>query len=237
LWLAQVARQAGLQVREAAGWQTRGSETFEPRGVVAHHTATPASWSSQQLTNLLVNGRSDLPGPLCQLQLDRDGTVVVIAAGRANHAGSGGWNGLSGNVSVLGIEAAHSGTSAEPWSRIQLEAYDRLSAALLTRLGQPASALCGHKEWAPSRKVDPVSLDMAAMRRRVARLMEGDELTPDEKAQLAQVAADVAVIKAALGGRKVGDDLRRLRISLRPIGRALGVPVASSPDDGTTVIS
>jgi hypothetical protein len=229
LWLADVARQAGLQVREAAGWQTRGSDTFDPRGVVAHHTATPPTWSSQALTNLLVNGRTDLPGPLAALQLDRDGTVVVIAAGRANHAGTGGWNGLTGNASVLGIEAAHTGTSAEPWSRTQLDAYDRLSAALLAKLGQPAAALCGHKEWAPSRKIDPVSLDMPAMRRRVQTIMEGDELTPQEKQQLADVVAAVGRIEAALGGRKVGDDLRRLRLGVRALLTYAGVTVEPGP--------
>jgi len=45
-------------------------------------------------------------------------------------------------------------------------------------------------------------------------------------------------IDAALGGRNVGTDLRRIRISQRAIGIAVGAPVDhQGPDDGTTVIA
>jgi hypothetical protein len=42
---------------------------------------------------LLIKRRSDCPGPLCNVGLARSGAVYVIAAGRANHAGKGGWRG------------------------------------------------------------------------------------------------------------------------------------------------
>jgi len=45
-------------------------------------------------------------------------------------------------------------------------------------------------------------------------------------------------IDAALGGRDVATDLRRIRISQRAIGTAVGAPVDhQGPDDGTTVIA
>ena len=60
----------------------------------------------------LIQGRSDLPGPLAQLGLGRDGTYYVIAAGKCNHAGAGSWKGVtSGNTDFIGIEAENTGLS------------------------------------------------------------------------------------------------------------------------------
>ena len=40
LWLADVLRDAGLEVIELAGWQSRRTRAgFAPQGVVCHHTA------------------------------------------------------------------------------------------------------------------------------------------------------------------------------------------------------
>src|SRR4051795_12520666 len=84
-------RKHGLKVVEVDGWYDRGrpSSTGElnPVGVLCHHTATTKSTSITNVLKLLRVGRSDLPGPLCQFSLGRDGTVYVVAAGRANHAG------------------------------------------------------------------------------------------------------------------------------------------------------
>jgi hypothetical protein len=174
LWLADAARATGLPVVEVEGWQTRGSETFTPAGLVWHHTAWPMTNSDMPSLSLLLSGREDVPGPLANYGLGRSGTVYVIAAGRANHAGEGGWQGLVGNSSVLGIEAEHPGTSGTPWTDVQLDAYVKLSAELAKRGGFAVDMVCGHKEWAPTRKVDPIDLDMNDMRRRVAAAMEDD---------------------------------------------------------------
>lgn len=164
----------GLTVVETDGWKTRGTAfPRSPSVVVAHHTATPSSAKGDMPTlRLLVEGRSDLPGPLSQLGLGRSGTVYVIASGRANHAGKGSWDGVDvGNTASVGIEAEHPGGTA-PWPAVQLAAYDRLAAALLDLLDQPSRRLCGHKESAQprGRKVDP-NLDMSDMRHRVGRLL------------------------------------------------------------------
>jgi len=167
LWIPQVLRDAGLTVYEEKGWETRGTTTFNPIGVMWHHTASPATWSSRQLTNLLVKGHSTLRGPLCQLQLNRDGVYVVIAAGRANHAGTGSWPTISaGNTQTIGIEAANDGVG-EPWPKEQVDAYIIGTAALLKHMDQPVENVVGHKEWAPRRKIDPRGLDMDEMRSRV----------------------------------------------------------------------
>lgn len=171
VWLADKLLARGLDVVEYRGWETRGrpgGAVFNPRGVVCHHTGP---WSTiKGMVNLCINGRADLPGPLCHIVLDPDGICHLIAAGRANHAGAGGWRGLSGNSSVLGIEAIHSGSRAVPWPPVQVEAFIRCAAALADGIGVEAEMVCGHREWTPA-KIDPISLNMDDFRARVAGLL------------------------------------------------------------------
>ena len=105
-WLANVLENAGLKVAEQSGWQTRGrTDMGTVRGVMCHHTAGPKTGNMPSL-GIITNGRSDLPGPLSQLGLGRDGTIYIVAAGRANHAGAGNWQGVTtGNSSFIGVEA------------------------------------------------------------------------------------------------------------------------------------
>src|ERR1044071_5736215 len=100
--------------------------------------------------DLLISGRSDLPGPLAQLGLGRDGTYYVIAAGRCNHAGKGIWQGQpNGNSNFIGIEAENTGLSNDlPWPQVQVDAYHRGVAAILTHVGRSYVYCCGHKEFA-----------------------------------------------------------------------------------------
>lgn len=165
LWLADALRAEGVTVTEHPGWRERGSSTFSPKGVICHHTAGPARGDAPSL-GTCVNGRPGLPGPLCQIVLARSGTAIVIASGKANHAGAGGWRGLTGNTSVLGIEAENTG-QGEPWPDAQYDAYVRVVAALCRHAAIPVGMVCGHKEWAPTRKIDPRGIDMAAFRAQV----------------------------------------------------------------------
>lgn len=142
----------GLKVELVPGWETRGSSSFAPAGVVDHWTAGPRGTMARPSLNVCVYGRSDLPGPLANIYLARDGTCVVLAAGRANHAGTGGWRGLVGNSAVYGIEAESAGDG--DWTPAMLDAYPRLNAALLSGLGRGVEWLCGHHLWAPGRKID-----------------------------------------------------------------------------------
>jgi N-acetyl-anhydromuramyl-L-alanine amidase AmpD len=175
VWLPGVLRAAGLKVALVDGWETRGTDGVRKTlGVICHHTATVGGGNMPTL-GLLIKGRSDLKGPLCQLGLGRDGTYYVIAAGRANHAGEGSWNGIvSGNSSFIGIEAENSGRKADPWPEVQSDAYHRGVAAILAHVGRTAASCCGHKEYAlpAGRKSDP-DVDMDAFRDRVARILGG----------------------------------------------------------------
>lgn len=178
--LADVARRAGLKVVEVDGWKQRGRPTggFAPVGVLCHHTATSKASRDDDVVRLLVQGRSDLPGPLCQLGLGRDGTVYVVAAGRANHAGkaksSGSVASGDGNALYIGIEAMNDGVG-EPWPQVQYDAYVTLCAALSKHVtGNSVRTVRGHKETSVTGKIDP-TFDMDAFRARVeAKMAEPD---------------------------------------------------------------
>jgi peptidoglycan hydrolase-like protein with peptidoglycan-binding domain len=133
---------------------------------------------------VVTNGRPDLPGPLSQLCLGRDGTFFVVAAGRCNHAGKGSWQGIAtGNSSFIGIEAENTGETigpkADPWPAVQLDAYRQGVAAILTKIAENAIMCCGHREYAlpVGRKNDP-TFDMDEFRRQVAAIMGGTAPLP-----------------------------------------------------------
>lgn len=174
-WLADVLRAGGCKVEEVPGWKGRGrADMGKVRGVLAHHTAGAIKGDHPSL-KLVVEGRSDLPGPLSQLFLARDGTYHVIAAGRCNHAGLGEWQGVTaGNSSFIGIEAENAGTGKDPWPDVQMDAYEAGVAAILLHLGEDAVMVAGHKEYAipRGRKIDP-AFDMVAFREDVETIMAG----------------------------------------------------------------
>jgi N-acetyl-anhydromuramyl-L-alanine amidase AmpD len=179
-WLADTLEAAGLKVAEQPGWQTRGISEMGPiLGVICHHTAGPKTGNAPSL-GIVTNGRPDLSGPLAQLVLGRDGTFYCVAAGRANHAGKGSWNGhTAGNLNFIGIEAENTGLSDDPWPDVQLEAYRHGVAAILKKVGADASMCCGHKEYAlpAGRKTDP-SFDMSAFRNGLQAIMTGAQPPP-----------------------------------------------------------
>lgn len=176
--LPQRLRAAGLKVVEIDGWRDRGRPSstggFNPVGVLAHHTATSKASSDAAVVRLLVAGRSDLPGPLCHFGLGRDGTVYVIAAGRANHAGVAKASGTvaagDGNELYIGIEAFNDGVG-EVWPEGQLEAYALLCATLSKEITHNSvNTVRGHKETSVTGKIDP-TFNMDAFRARVAAKM------------------------------------------------------------------
>jgi hypothetical protein len=169
-WLADVLRDVGLPVAEQHGWENRGRRDMtSPAGVICHHTAGPKTGNAPSL-NTVIHGRPDLNGPLAQLVLGRDGTYYVVAAGTANHAGAGKWQGITqGNGRFIGIEAENTGHTrgrlADPWPLVQMNAYRWGVAAILRHIGAGASMCCGHFEYAlpKGRKTDP-TFDMDQFR-------------------------------------------------------------------------
>ena len=180
--MLQVLQDAGLKVAPVDGWEDRGNgEVQTTVGVICHHTAGPRNGNMPSL-NTLLNGRPDLPGPLAQLGLGRDGTFYVIAAGRCNHAGKGSWQGVTtGNSSFIGIEAENTGLSDDtPWPDVQMDAYRRGVAAILEQIGQTVDFVAGHKEYAlPAGRKDDPDFDMTAFRSGVAAILAGTAPPPN----------------------------------------------------------
>ena len=175
-WMPDVLLKAGLRVAEVDGWSTRGhGDMGTVVGAMIHHTVGPKTGNMPSLRTL-VDGRSDLPGPLAQLGLGRDGTWYVIAAGRAHHAGNGNWRGItSGNTRFIGIECENTGgTDDLPWPDKQRLSLRHGVAALLRHTQRSAEFCVGHKEFAlpPGRKIDPL-IDMPTLRQEVAALLVG----------------------------------------------------------------
>ena len=176
IWLPQVLKDAGLKIALVNGWENRGrGDVGSTLGVLCHHTAGPRNGNMPSL-DTLIQGRSDLPGPLAQLGLGRDGTYYVVAAGKCNHAGPGSWKGVtSGNSNFIGIEAENTGLSNDsPWPEVQMDAYNRGVAAILKHTGREVEFCAGHKEYAlPAGRKDDPTLDMNAFRAAVAAIMDG----------------------------------------------------------------
>jgi hypothetical protein len=179
--LADRTRAAGLRVVETAGWQTRGSASFNGRGSVNHHTAGSPRGAAPSLNGVIHGHPGSAPGPLCHALQSRepDGNDIfyIVAAGRANHAGRGGWRGLTGNSTVYGLEIEHTGTEPLPEHRQRLAA--RWHAAM-AKDRFSASLTCQHKEWAPGRKIDAATfVDPNVFRTWVAEYLHRPGSTPE----------------------------------------------------------
>jgi N-acetyl-anhydromuramyl-L-alanine amidase AmpD len=170
VWLADVLRAEGVRLVEYPGWRDRGHGDFKDiRGVMVHHTGSDNATAAS-----IADGRPDLPGPLSQLHIARDGTVTVVAVGVAWHAGVGMYPWLPtnmGNWHMIGIECANTGTSPTAphrthWPDVQYDALVRSCAAINRRLAQNSSRTIGHKEYAGQAqgKWDPGAIDMNILR-------------------------------------------------------------------------
>ncbi|MEU7970917.1 N-acetylmuramoyl-L-alanine amidase [Micromonospora sp. NPDC049089] len=177
-WLVDVLRAAGVQVVVEGDWLNRMRPgSFDPIGVLWHHTASTSSASNPHpALGICINGRSDLPGPLCQALVDYNGVFHVISAGRCNHAGASGGSGPipagDGNTLMIGWEIDYNGVNQE-MTAAQYNASLAATAAVLTRLGRDSSYARGHRETSTSGKIDPSFIDLNVMRADVAAKMSG----------------------------------------------------------------
>lgn len=175
-WLVDAARLTGYPVVEVPGWKGRGHGGMRvTEGVVCHHTAGPKVGNMPSL-GVITNGRAGLAGPLANYGLARDGTVYVVAAGCAWHAGASSWAGFNDlNDEFVGIEAEDDGDGK--WTPEQHDSYPRLVASILFYCRRGSERTCGHKECClpKGRKPDPGGVNMIDFRNRVNWLL-GDPL-------------------------------------------------------------
>lgn len=229
VWLADVLREEGLDVVEFPGWQRRGHGEFKDiRGVMVHHTGSDTATADS-----IAYGRPDLAGPLSQLHIARTGTVTVVAAGVAWHAGVGMYPWLPanmGNWHTIGIECANSGTSPgaphrRNWPDAQYSALVDSCAAINRQLGQPAGRTIGHKEYAgrAQGKWDPGAIAMDQLRRDIAARI-GAQLgahTPRPPVPVGEYA-DVLLYRGSRGPQ-VAELQRRLKHAYAAYAGALEV--------------
>ncbi|MBB4983665.1 MULTISPECIES: peptidoglycan-binding protein [Streptomyces] len=189
-------RAEGVNVVEHPGWRTHnrnGHGAWGPvTGVIIHHTVSAGTANSVEMC---FDGYEGLPGPLCHGVIAKDGSVHLVANGRANHAGGGdpsvlqavisetygdrppaprehqgSAGAVDGNSRFYGFECVNLGDGTDPWPPAQLDAIERVSAALCRAHGWGARSVIGHKEWSDW-KDDPRGFAMPTMRDRVqARL-------------------------------------------------------------------
>jgi len=175
-WLVDAARLTGYPVVEVGGWRGRGHGGMRVlEGVVCHHTAGPKVGNMPSL-GVITNGRAGLAGPLANYGLGRDGTIYVVAAGCAWHAGASRWAGFNDlNDEFLGIEAEDDGDGR--WTAEQNDCYPRLTASILYFCRRTSERTTGHKECClpHGRKPDPGGINMVDFRNRVNFLL-GDPL-------------------------------------------------------------
>lgn len=154
------------------GWETRGRPSnlfsYFPSGIVEHHTACwcKVGHDAQTCANIIISGHGGTPGPISQLlgTLVKPGErftgsnwsprIMVLAAGRSNHAGSGSypWGAPTGNGSSIGIEWCG---PVSYWPDEAIELRHRVSAAMLKFNNWGEHQVCSHHEYAPNRKSDP----------------------------------------------------------------------------------
>lgn len=159
----------GLKVVAVDGWYNRSAGSLAPAGIVVHHTA--GGYNTASNLSLVVNGRSDVRGPLANIFIARDGTVYVVANTRANHAGYGNKyvldlvrqgkevpgdarssGNMVGNPYFFGIEVDNNGRG-EPYPDTQLEALFKTCAAISNYFKWNQNHTVHHREWT-SRKID-----------------------------------------------------------------------------------
>ena len=186
--LVRILKAEGLTVREYKSWRTHNRNhmgDWSPiNGVMTHHTVTGPK---VDVVALCYNGHANLPGPLCQGVITKDGTVWLTSSGRANHAGLGDGDVLEavkaedfgdyppkcneadtdGNTHFYGFECENLGDGKDPWPAKQYVAMVRANAAICRYYRWTAKSCIGHKEWQPG-KVDPRGIDMKKMRSDIA---------------------------------------------------------------------
>jgi hypothetical protein len=242
-WLPTKLREWGLPVHEHPGWATRGYSNLHPLCVVIHHTASkpPAVLPS---LDVCINGRPDVPGPLCNILIGRDCKVHVLAAGVSNNAGTGGYDGITGNRHTLGVEVENNGTT-EPWTDELYATTVLVAAALADGARVPIKSVIGHKEWTP-RKIDP-RFDMRAFRAAVSVAVppwaelpvQAPEVSPmDYVAQLATPEGDGSWILLADGAVHTGGNAAYFggaNMHMQPGDRATSIAPAVSGAYGYTI--
>ncbi len=184
--LLSVIRREGVEVIEVDGWRTRGrTGTFSPVGQINHHTAGGGTSDAPSL-NICINGRTGIPGPLCNGLISRSAKLHLIGAGRANDSGMGrsdvldlvrhdrAPNGrptqtddINGNAWFYDWEFENNGLG-EVFSPAMMEVAYKINTAVARWKGWTGNRSIAHYEWT-KRKPDPRGWNMYAFRQEIQK--------------------------------------------------------------------
>lgn len=153
----------GVKVVLSPGWERRGNgQVSDYEGGLMHHTATGYSNATpgSNVHKLLVEGRPDLSGPLCNSAGNEDGSVTIISAGPANHAGASGGRSMgplpvtsSFNKRVWGHEIVYPGNT--PMKPAQYNTMIILGKVICEILKTNSQCIRAHAETSITGKWDP----------------------------------------------------------------------------------
>ncbi|MFD9107131.1 N-acetylmuramoyl-L-alanine amidase [Streptomyces bottropensis] len=216
---ASILRHEGLIVVEVGDWEHHNRNHIGPWGpvhaVMFHHTVTSGS---ARTVAMCRDGYTGLPGPLCHGVITKDGRVHLVGYGRANHAGLGDPDVLKaviaeralpvddeattdGNRHFYGFECENLGDGEDPWPQAQLDAIERVAAAIVRHHGWKAISALRHLDWQPG-KSDPRGIDWPAMLRRVAKRIGASTPGPSTPPPATPTVSLSRLRKAALGDPK-----------------------------------
>lgn len=167
-----------------------------------------------------------------QLRAPGERRLGLLASGRANHAGEASVS----NSESYGIEATGPqnypdtyGPAAFPGN---YDSYEVGVACILAAMGAEISDTMGHKEIAPSRKIDPY-FDMNAFRKGAAAGGgEETDLTGEEHKWLMDVRNALVVAGAAT----VDEGFQKLYDNAKTIKSQLTFTGTSNPDEGMQIL-
>ncbi|MCX4609360.1 peptidoglycan recognition protein family protein [Streptomyces mirabilis] len=177
-WRAALTAE-GVRYTELEGWTTRGRDAatgkkFGPvYGSLNHHTA-----GTNSLHAIAYSGQSSaVPAPLAHTYLPKNGVLVLVAAGRANHAGLAAKNSfdaivaerpipkpdkstgtVDGNDALYGVEVENLGNGVDLYTRAQYDTWVRYNAALCRHHGWSGGSVAGHLETSVEGKPDPAGI-------------------------------------------------------------------------------
>ncbi|MFE0426332.1 N-acetylmuramoyl-L-alanine amidase, partial [Streptomyces sp. NPDC058953] len=110
---------------------------------------------------------------------------------------TGNADGVDGNRHFYGFECENLGDGKDPWPAAQLEAIERVSAALCRVHGWSSKSVIGHLEWSND-KSDPRGFTMPDLREKVAaRLAERPAPKPKPPTGPAKPVVDLSKLVAA----------------------------------------
>lgn len=216
--LQQIMAKHGVKctIELKAGRPWSGDDWYSKKSVLMnHHTAGSMNGLTPSYA-LCRNGRSGLPGPLCNGYGGRDFVYRIITMGLGNHPGAGGPLNVAGfripkdsaRITAWGTEWEHDGRS--PWPPEMQEFMGRANAALIEWMGVPVERSIEHSTWASGRKIDRNGYDPARGQEEIRRFSGAEGSTPPPPPPPAPDHSPI--LKRGSRGPKVADVQRALHL-------------------------